>query len=60
MGSKSNSRRRFIMEYLSIEDETPDSYYVIVEIVDDIPVQSYIVKFPRPYVLFPFNLYLQN
>lgn len=54
------NRRRFIMEYLNIEDETPDSYYVIVEILDDIPVKSYLCKFPRPYVLFPFNLYLQN
>ncbi len=48
------------MEYLNIEDETPDSYYVIVEILDDIPVKSYLCKFPRPFVLFPFNLYLQN
>lgn len=53
-------QRRFIMEYLDISDEDPNMYYVIIEIVDDVPVNSLIVKSPKPYTLFPFNIYLKN
>jgi hypothetical protein len=54
------SKPRFIMEYLDANDESPDIYYVIVELVDDVPVNSFIVKSPRPYTHFPFNIYLKN
>jgi len=48
------------MEYLSISDEDPNVYYVIVEIIDDQPVNSMIVRSPKPFTLFPFNIYLKN
>lgn len=54
------SKPRFIMEYLDISDEDPDMYYVIIQIEDDKPVNSFIVKSPKPYTLFPFNIYLKN
>ena len=60
MDIKKKSKPRFIMEYLDVNDESPDIYYVIMEIIDDIPVNSFIVKSPRPYTLFPFNIYLKN
>lgn len=60
MDTTMKNKPRFIMEYLDVNDECPDIYYVIMEIVDDVPVNSFIVKSPRPYTLFPFNLYLKN
>lgn len=60
MDTTMKSKPRFIMEYLDANDESPDIYYVIVELVDDVPVNSFIVKSPRPYTLFPFNIYLKN
>lgn len=53
-------QRRFIMEYLSVSDEDPNVYYVIVEVIDDVPVNSMIVLSPKPFTLFPFNIYLKN
>lgn len=53
------SKPRFIMEYLDISDEDPNMYYVIVEIIDDQPINAIIVKSAKPYTLFPFNINLK-
>lgn len=46
MSSMINKKLRFLQEYICIDYENDFGYLVLIEIVDDIPIRSYIVKIP--------------
>lgn len=53
-------KKWFIQEYLCIDFESPDRYIIIIEVEDDIPLTSLVVKIPKIYPQFPINPYIVN
>lgn len=51
---------RFIQHAFYTEYDRPTDYIVIIEIVNDIPVATYIVKVPVPFMQFPLNPFFKN
>lgn len=55
-----SKRRMFQQEYFRYDFESTDQYLIIIEIEDEVPIGTYIVKFPRFYPQFPITPYLVN
>lgn len=53
-------RSMFQHEYFRFDFESADQYFIIIEIEDEVPVRTYIVKLPRFYPQFPITPYLVN
>ena len=53
-------RRMFQQEYFRIDFESADQYLIIIEIEDEVPLGTFIVKLPRFYPQFPITPYLVN
>lgn len=55
-----NNKIKIKAEYMSLDYESDDVYFIIVEILESSPLRAYCVKLPKPYTLFPFNVYIRN
>ena len=49
MDNSMNKRPRFLQEYFCLDFEKDFGYLVLIEIVDDIPIASFIVKIPASF-----------
>ena len=50
----------FMQEHLVINYDDHIHYMVIIELVDYVPVRSFIVRMPAPCTQFAWNMYLMN
>ena len=51
-------KRIFLQEYFCVDFESHNQYLVIIEIEDDLPITSFVVKLPRIYAQFSNNTLL--
>jgi hypothetical protein len=54
------NKRWFHQEYIFKDYESPERYLIIIEVEDDTPITSFIVKLPRFYPEFSITPYLVN
>ena len=60
MSNESISKSRFIQHAFYTDYDRPSDYLVIIEVIDDVPVATYLVKVPVPFMQFPLNPYFKN
>lgn len=54
------NKKSFLQEHLVVDFEDSIHYMTILEFEDGIPVFSFTVKMPEPWLEFPSNPYLFN
>ena len=60
MSNKQNDKRTFTHEHFYLDAENYESFFVLIELRDAVPVASFIVKFPQPYLACTINPYVAN
>lgn len=51
---------RIMQQYIWTDFDKADEYLIIIELENDVPMATYMTKLPKPFTLFPLNLYIKN
>jgi len=50
----------FMHQHLVINFDDHVHFLVIIELINYVPIHSFIVKMPAPFLQYPFNMYCLN